>query len=305
MDWSFSCSRALRIVTTIAIGVVASVSVATPSASAHEPDAEEVALGSLIDAELGFARMSLEQGIRAAFLANFAADGIVFEPAPVRLRETWSARPEGADAKSLRLDWQPAQAGVARSYDMGYTTGPFTLTDAAHPDRTRHGVFFSVWQRDAAGVWQVVLDIGITTPGPFDFVPLGSAPRPRYVGRADATAQRRAILARESPPIVVGQGRGTHYADLLAVDARLYRNDMAPVTGRDAVARQMASRAARIQWTPIEVRVAKSGDMAISRGTLRESGSDSGLHEGYYAHLWLRDRAGRWRIAYDIALDAK
>ena len=293
----------MRIVT--AIGVVASVSVAPPPASAHEPDAEEVALGSLIDAELAFARMSLEQRIRAAFLANFAADGIVFEPAPVRLRETWSARPERADAKSLRLDWQPAQAGVARSYDMGYTTGPFTLTDAAHPERTRNGVFFSIWQRDAAGVWRVALDMGIATSGSFDFVPLGSAPRPHYTGRADPTAERNAIVARESRPIVIGRGRGSRYGDLLAIDARLHRDGMAPIAGKDAIVRHVGARAARIQWTPAEVRVAKSADMAVSYGTLRELDRDSHTREGYYAHLWLRDRAGRWQLAYDIALDAK
>ena len=61
------------------------------AAFAHEPDAEEVALGSLVDAELAFARMGVERGVRDAFLANFADDGIAFEPAPVRLRETWSA----------------------------------------------------------------------------------------------------------------------------------------------------------------------------------------------------------------------
>jgi ketosteroid isomerase-like protein len=205
----------------------------------------------------------------------------------------------------LRLDWQPAQAGVARSFDMGYTTGPFTLTDAAHPERTLHGVFFSVWQRDAAGVWRVALDCGIATPAPFDFVPVGRAPRPRYVGRADVTAQRNAIVARESRPIVTGSGPGTRHADLLAVDARLHRDGTAPIAGRDAVARQMMSRAARIQWTPIDVRVAKSGDMAVSYGTFRELARDSDVRDGYYAHLWLRDRAGRWRLAYDIALDRK
>lgn len=285
--------------------MIASVSAATLPACAHEPDAEEVALGSLVDAELAFVRMSSEQGIRAAFLANFASDGITFEPAPVRLQETWLARPAPVDARSLRLDWQPAQVGVARSFDMGYSTGPFTLTDAAHPDRTRHGVFFSIWQRDAAGVWRVALDVGIATSGRFDFVPLGSAPRPHYIGRADPPTERRAIIARESRPIVIERGRGSRYGDLLAVDARLHRDGMAPMAGKDAIARHVGSRAARIQWTPVDARVAKSADMAISYGTLRELDRDSRVREGYYAHLWLRDRAGRWRLAYDIALDAK
>ena len=55
---------------------------------AHEPDSDEMALGSLVDAELAFARMGIERGVRAAFLAHFADDGVVFEPAPVKLRET-------------------------------------------------------------------------------------------------------------------------------------------------------------------------------------------------------------------------
>ena len=45
--------------------------------------------------------------------------------------------------------------------------------------------------------------------------------------------------------------------------------------------------------------------MAVSYGTLRELDRDSHTHEGYYAHVWLRDRAGRWRLVYDIAQDAK
>src|SRR5438067_308209 len=73
-------------------------------AFAHEPDATEIALGSLVDAELAFARMSLEQGIRAAFLANFAVDGILFEPAPIRWRDAWPQHPAPADPKAVRLE---------------------------------------------------------------------------------------------------------------------------------------------------------------------------------------------------------
>jgi hypothetical protein len=58
---------------------VAAYSLAT--VSAHIPNAEEIALGSRVDPELAFARQAQEQGIRAAFLANFAADGIAYDTA--------------------------------------------------------------------------------------------------------------------------------------------------------------------------------------------------------------------------------
>jgi len=113
------------------MAVIASIaSITIDVARAHEPDAEEIALGSLVDAELAFARMALEQGIRTAFLVNLASDGVVFEPAPMRIQVAWPKRPAPADPKALGLEWQPAQAGVARSYDMGFTTGPSKLTDA-------------------------------------------------------------------------------------------------------------------------------------------------------------------------------
>ena len=266
---------------------------------AHDPDATEIALGSLVDAELMFARLSLEHGIRAAFLASFAGDGVVFEPAPIRLQAAWPTRSSNADPKAVRLEWQPAQAGVARSGDMGFTTGPFTLTDTRRPDLVRHGAFFSIWQRDPKGVWRVSIDMGTTTPSAPDFVPLGAAPRPTYDGKADAASQRSALLRLERRRF----DSGAAYAQLLAADARLYREGLLPIAGRAAVSAHVGSHAARIEWLPFEVRIARTGDMAATYGEFHAGGGTAGEQRGYYVHLWLRDAKGRWRLAYDITND--
>jgi len=282
------------------VAVIAVVTSGLNVARAHDPDATEIALGSLIDAEFAFARMSLEQGIRVAFLANFAADGIVFEPAPTRLHEAWPQRPAPADPLASRLEWQPAQAGVARSGDMGFTTGPFRLTDTRRPGFVRHGVFFSVWQRDKAGVWRVGIDIGITTPEAIDFVRVGAAPRPGYGARANkaaASEQRKALLAQDTRTVNAENG----YAPLLAADVRLHRDGVSPIAGRKTVAQHVAAHAARIEWLPFDVKIARSADMAATYGQFRASGGADGAKEGYYVHLWLRDAMGRWRLAYDIA----
>lgn len=276
---------------------------AVASAQAHDSAAEERALRSLVDAELAFSAMAQQRGVRAAFLANFAADGIVFEPSPVRLQDAWRARPEPTDPLALRLEWKPAQAGVARSLDMGFTTGPFTLRQAAHPDVVRHGVFFSVWQRDAAGAWHVSVDAGIGTGQAVDFVALGAAPRPHFAEGRGTASQRERLLDLERQPLATGKaGAGeVRYASLLADDARLHRDGAAPIAGRDAAAAAMARRASRIAWTPFEARMARSADLAVTYGRYRESADQGDAREGYYTHLWLRDRRGRWRLAYDIA----
>ena len=274
-------------------------------ALAHEPDAEEIALGALVDAELAFARMSAERGMRAAFLANFAEDGIAFEPAPVRLREAWSARPAPADPLAMRLDWKPAQAGVARSFDFGYTTGPFTLSSAAQPAQTQ-GVFFSVWRRNASGAWEVILDVGIATPVVADFVPLGASPRPHFKGRANPRDERRRLLERESNAFGAGAAglTPTGYAQLIAADIRLHRDGAAPIASRGDVAAEVARRMSRVWWTPLDARVSAASDMAVTWGRYREIDHVPQPRDGYYAHLWLRNAAGRWKLAYDIALPA-
>lgn len=289
-----------RIRSSTAIAACIAVLAGSPQLS-YAHDADEIALGSLVDAELSFARMALERGIRDAFLANFADDGIAFEPAPVRLREAWSARPPARDPKELRLEWKPAQAGVARSRDFGYTTGPYTLSSAAHPERVRHGVFFSVWRRDA-GRWRVVLDAGIATPAAVNFASLGAAPRPHFKGRAIPRTEKERLLEREADLSASSPGGipPAIYAKLLAPDARLHRDGAAPVAA-DAAVREASLRTTRVAWTPSDARVSASGDMAVTYGRFRET-DGSTIRDGYYAHLWLRDAGGRWRLAYDIML---
>jgi ketosteroid isomerase-like protein len=273
---------------------------------AHEPDAEEIALGSLVDAEFAFSRMASEQGVRAAFLANFASDGVALEPAPVRVCEEWPGRPAPSDPRALHLEWKPAQAGVARSRDFGYTTGPYTMWAGVDPRKRRHGAFFSVWQRNAAGKWQVIVDAGIVSPAAVDFVPLGAAPRPAFAATADPGNARRHLLANEAHAFGAGAAGLTpnDYAKLLADDARLHRNGSPPIASRGAIARAVAERMRRVTWMPIDARIAKSADMAVTYGRYRETDRASNVAEGYYTHLWLRDRAGRWRLAYDVALPA-
>ena len=297
MRFAYPLARALRML------VVALAVAQWPLAQAHEPGAEEIALGSLVDAELAFANMSGQRGVRAAFLANFAPDGVVFEPAPTRLREAWSARPVPADPLALRLEWRPSQAGVSRSHDLGYTTGPFTAWDAAHPERKRHGVFFSVWQRNAAGRWEVVLDAGIGTPAIVDFAALGPAPRPHFRGRASSSIERAHVLALETAAGAAGL-TPTGYARLLADDARLHRDGAPPLASRPHVAPEVAARMARVVWTPLDARVSAAGDLAFTYGRYRQTDRAQAVQDGYYAHLWLRDAIGQWRLAYDIALPA-
>jgi hypothetical protein len=97
----------------------------------------------------------------------------------------------------------------------------------------------------------------------------------------------------------------TAYARLVRDDVRLHRNGRAPLATRARVARDVALHVRRVVWMPDDARVARSNDMAVTYGRYRETDRDETVHDGYYAHLWMRDGDGAWRLAYDVALPAR
>jgi ketosteroid isomerase-like protein len=120
----------------------------------------EKAVRSLVDAERAYAKMGFEKGFRAASLAVFADDAVIFSPGPVNGKKYWQTETE-----EPFLIWRPIFASVARSGDLGYTTGPWESKksrDAEKPEAFGH--FVTIWRKDLEGLWKVVVDVGINHP---------------------------------------------------------------------------------------------------------------------------------------------
>lgn len=260
------------------------------AAACAAPGARETAESSLVAAERAFAQQSADLGIRAAFLANFADDGIAFEPAPVRLRETWGARPVPADPHALGLGWAPAIAGVSLAGDLGYTSGPFVLAPRDGRRPPQHGVYFSLWRR-TAGMWKVALDAGIVTPAPVSAdalqppLPMGAAP--------EAAARIDNVRALEG-----AVRTGADIVRLLANDGRLQRDGDPPLIGRAAVTERVPLTLA-LSLSAQGGGEAESGDLAYTYGEAQSDG-----RRGYYAHVWTRGPTGAWQLAVAIWYDA-
>ena len=116
------------------------------------------ALASLVEAERAFARTCVERGVRDSFLAFFADDGIGFQPNLHNAREFLLKQPAPATRPPVTLNWAPIYGDIASTGDLGYTTGPFLLTDNSAEKRPgRNGMYFSIWQKQTDGNWKVVL----------------------------------------------------------------------------------------------------------------------------------------------------
>lgn len=64
--------------------------------------------------------------------------------------------------------WQPAEAFVSSSGDLGYTTGSdvFTFPDATGKVVTSPGRYVTVWKKDETGRWRCVIDFWNEAPAP-------------------------------------------------------------------------------------------------------------------------------------------
>jgi len=79
----------------------------------------EKAINSLVEAERSYANLALEKDFRAASLQVFTDDAVLFAPGPQSGKKYWEKETE-----IPFLIWRPIFASIARSADLGYTTGP-------------------------------------------------------------------------------------------------------------------------------------------------------------------------------------
>lgn len=279
------------------------------AACASAPTYPDGTLEDLFNAERAFARDATERGIRAAFLAHFAADGVDFRPSPGVMRERVLARPAPVDPLALLLDWSPQAGAVARSGDLGFTTGPYALSSPRDPHApTRYGYFLSVWKREN-GQWRVAIDAGVATP---------AAPPPETTGSgAQASASLRsvpvfdrggkdALLAieregRSLDPVQDAAGEPSYF-ELLDNSVRVLREGSYALIGADAARKALAAPGRRIFWTPAAAAVSAGNDFGYTYGRYARFVGTSEEATGYYLHVWQRDSAGAWRITADVQL---
>jgi ketosteroid isomerase-like protein len=291
-------------------GLAAAVFLLTACASTPIAAPDE-ALAQLFAVERSFAQASTERGIRASFLEFFAQDGIDFQPGPGSMRDRLLAQPAPADPLALLLDWSPRAGAVARSGDLGYTTGPYSLRNQRDTSRpTRYGYFFSVWKREN-GAWRVALDAGVSTPAAPQPEALGegagTSPKPPTAPAAWINGRGRgkdALLALEREPRSLDPDPtdAQSYFELLANSVRVLREGSYAVLGADAARKALAAPMRRVRWTPAAADVAASDDLGYTYGRYARMKGAADEAVGYYVHLWQRDETGAWRIAVEVLL---
>lgn len=274
-----------RILTTLL--ALAAFPFASPASSNVPADAQVI-----VAAERAFARDGEAHGWAWAFRRHHAPDAQMLSPDPTDAASVL-ARVQG-DGEN-KLDWRPAYAGIARSGDLGFTTGPFLFRGG---DGKVVGHYFTVWRRQDDGSWKWIFDGGtdVVDPKP---VPVDFAVPTLPLAASGAASGEEAIADVNKNEALLRQGGpdlSRRHAALLAENVRVNRAGATSAIGK-AEAVKLLALDGPIHYVPFRRDASSAGDLVFTLGEVRGP-DDSAAPLAHYARIWQRQSAG-WRIVFD------
>jgi len=267
----------------------------------------ENALTALVKSELAFAKMSEEQGTKAAFLAFLADDALLFRPHPVNGKKWMTTSP----AASSVLTWYPSFADISIAGDLGYSTGPYEFRTRGKDDRqVSHGYFVSIWKKQPDGSWKVFMDLGTPTPSPREKPSLfqpgtrNDVATPRSVNQS---AERKRLFTTDAAFAELSTTKGLRTAYELHADddVRFMRPQRFPVLGKDSTLAVVEEQTGAIVWRVTDADIARSGDLACTYGKYewqKNSADEKPDEAGNYVKLWRKRSDDSWKIVLDVTV---
>ena len=114
----------------------------------------------LMEVDRAFSKMSEEKGMKNAFIEYIDSNGVLLRTDRMPII--------GANAidyliqlndTGFTLTWEPNDAEIARSGDLGYTYGIYAMKPHSK-DSIIYGTYTSIWKKEKNGKWKFVLDTG-------------------------------------------------------------------------------------------------------------------------------------------------
>jgi ketosteroid isomerase-like protein len=255
----------------------------------------EKAINSLVESERSYAKLALEKDFRAASLQVFTDDAVIFAPGPQSARKYWEKETE-----IPFLIWRPTFASIARSADLGYTTGPWEYKKSRDDEKPQaFGSFITIWKRLADGGWRVSLDVGTEHPKPKEpagevetFVPDFAIARLESVRQRleDAEKNFTESLAREAGAAVLAKAGD---------DIRIYRRGAVPAVGKTAAKLMLSFDQEKQTRERAGSGLSRSADLAYDYGEYSSEYANITEH-GTYLSIWQLDLSSEWRLMLDL-----
>lgn len=124
----------------------------------------------LLNADIAFSKLSEEKGRNAAFTEYAADNATMLRPLsrPVTGRDAITKLISKYPDSLYKLTWVPISSDVARSGEIGFTYGTYTL-DIKGGDH-EEGTYSTVWHKDTTNAWKYILETSNAGLSPSDKV---------------------------------------------------------------------------------------------------------------------------------------
>ncbi|MEO6638243.1 MAG: DUF4440 domain-containing protein [Ginsengibacter sp.] len=121
-----------------------------------KPEPKPTSVNEIINADMEFSDMSNQSGMKNAFIDYVDNEGILLRPhhLPVKGADAIDFLSQVNDT-SYKVSWVPEGAQIAKSGDLGFTYGIYTLESG---DTTLKGTYVNVWKKQADGKWKFVMN---------------------------------------------------------------------------------------------------------------------------------------------------
>ena len=204
---------------------------------------------------------------RIASLAWLADDAIMFEPGPVNAKKTWTERKEAI----LSLKWEPTFAGMARSCDLGFTTGPAEWRQAKDDEKPLgYGQYISIWKKQKDGAWKVEVDVGGAVPS------ARKVEDPPTISISPATEERTPAAATKALRAAEKWFTDTAKTDSTSAlvgasseDISVQREGVFPAAGRQPAALMLSVRRGKLTTSTLGSAMSAAATSPIDTGNTR------------------------------------
>lgn len=114
----------------------------------------------MIEADRAFSALSEAKGLRTAFMEFIDSNGVLLRPGtlPLVAGDAMDFITQSSDSAFV-MTWEPCDADLAASGDLGYTYGVYALR-LTQPDSVIYGSYVTVWKKQPGGKWKFVLQSG-------------------------------------------------------------------------------------------------------------------------------------------------
>ncbi len=269
------------------IAFAAALCVAVP-AFAQSPD-----IAPVVAAERAFAADFPALGLAGSFQKWGRPDAILINGGQAQeITAVFDGAPLTRQPGEPLIEWWPTFAGVARSGELGFTTGP------AARDQEGYGHYFTVWRRQADGQWRWVYDGG-SNASPAGQPGRDSEPRILPVATlgssSPAIAMTEVRAVEEALAAAAARDQKAAHLSVLATEGRLYVAPLPPAEGPGAYAAALDGWPARFEFGATEGGGASdAGDMVWTYGPAAWT-RDAQARTGHYMRLWQKRPEG-WKL---------